>query len=141
MPLYVFYNYWDRNTFNLDWLCGLHRSLSMMGCGAVYAQYVRQAINKKLNTLQEIAKNTYPWSCIFCCPLGMNDDSPSLPERAYSFLSRVLSPTINEEFRDTSPLTENPPSYIRRLLREEQLSDEEFSQLALNQISIVRVHS
>ena len=101
IPLYVFYNYWNRKKFQTPWLCGsFPKLIEMLGCSVCEARTVRAVLDTKGDKLKEIAKYIYPWSCLVCCRgfarrrTGKQD--VGLPIRTLEFINGAFGQSFEE---------------------------------------------
>jgi len=138
VPLYVFYNYWDIRQFRPPWLCGSYPfTISMLGCGVSTAWYVRSCLRNGNKSVQTIASQMYPWSCLVCCRGFANGP---LPLRVLGFIQNAFK----REGIDF-PLTEKflkiePPAYVYKVIKGIDLSEKEWEQAGVKWITVIRAN-
>ena len=136
IPLYVFYNYWDVQQFRPPWLCGSYPfTISMLGCGVSTAWNVRVYLRNGDKSVQKIASQMYPWSCLVCCRGFANGP---LPFRILRFVQNAFGQRhvdfpLTDEF-----LTIQPPAYVYKILEGIDLSEEEWEQAGVKWITVIR---
>ena len=139
IPLYVFYNYWERGRFNPKWLCGAYRRANtMLGCGVAYAPGVRQLLNKGSDRLADITHIMYPWSCLVCCTLGRSSND-NLVNRAFAFIQKLLATMeFSDELSKERSVRDGVPSYVTKILEQTALSDEDWLEAGVKRITLIR---
>jgi len=141
IPIYVFYNYWNVNAFDPPWLCPTYsKVVEMLGCGVSEAITVRSILNQGSDALQDIARVMYPWSCLVCCR-GFSREDERLPFRAFNFFLGAYGRYIKEAelplFERNRFVLEKAPSYVYKILEGQRLSEEEWSKIEVNRITVI----
>jgi len=142
IPMYVFYNYWDRKIFNAPWLCGtLPRSIEMLGCAVSEATTIRTILNRKSDKLKDIANVMYPWSCLVCCKGFSKKKNMGLPLRSFNFITGAFGQYIKETdfpmYERDRFIQEKAPNYVYKIMEGVQLSEEEWIKAEANRITVI----
>lgn len=142
IPVYVFYNYWDVNRFDPPWLCPTYsKSVEMLGCGVSEAISVKSILDQGSDNLQDIADVMYPWSCLVCCK-GFSKRNERLPFRAFDFVLGAFGRYIKKEaefplYERNRFVLKKAPSYVYKILEGQRLSEEEWSKIEVNRITVI----
>lgn len=141
IPVYVFYNYWDINKFDPPWLCPIYsKSIETLGCAVSEAISIKSILDQGSKTLQDIADVMYPWSCLVCCK-GFSKQNERLPSIAFNFLLGAFGRYIKESafplYERSRFVLEKAPSYVYQILEGKRLSEEEWSKINVNRISVI----
>ncbi|GAI39563.1 unnamed protein product, partial [marine sediment metagenome] len=138
IPLYIFYNYWIKGTFNPIWLCGSYnKAPTMLGCGVAYAETVRHIFDNVSNGLKDLTNIMYPWSCLVCCTMG-KQQSTDLVTRALSFTRELLASGFSQEIPNEPYIRSNLPRYVIKILERERMSEDDWLEAGVNRITIIR---
>lgn len=146
IPIYVFYNYWEKKKFNSPWLCGTFpKSIEMLGCAVSEATTIRTILNRKSDKLKDIANVMYPWSCLVCCRGFSKKKKASqnigLPSRAFNFILGAFGDYIKETdfpvYERDRFIQEEAPEYVYKIMEGRQLSDEEWIKTEANRITVI----
>jgi len=142
IPVYVFYNYWDISKFNPPWLCPTYpKSVEMLGCGVSEAISVKTILDQGSDKLIDIANIMYPWSCLICCK-GFSAENGKLPFRAFDFCLGAYRKRIREtnfaSYEREKFVRKGAPSYVYKILKGEKLSEDEWSKIEVNRITVTQ---
>lgn len=138
IPLYVFYNYWKRGTFNPTWTCRTYRkSQTMLGCSIAYAPAIRKLLNAGSNKLVDIAKIMYPWSCLVCCTQGQKRHK-DLTTDVLAFVQEVLAREYADQISSQQTIRDEIPLYVSRIIQGETLSDDDWLNAGVKRITLIR---
>lgn len=151
IPICVLYNQWDVNQYDPPWLCGTFpKMVQALGCTVIDAYFVRNLINKGLKNLKDLANKMYPWNCLVCChgfarASGIREE---LPYRAFEFLNNAFrnkkvpssrQPDEDAPFYERDRfVTENVPSYVRKIAEGVQLSEDEWRDIKVSKVTVIR---
>jgi len=141
VPVYVFYNYWDVNKFDPPWLCiDYPKLVEMLGCAVSNAFAVKAILDKGSKKLEDIAKISYPWSCLVCCK-RFSRQNLKLPFRALEFLfgafrryigDKYFSPDIRDSF-----ITQEVPAYVHKILNRVKLTEKDLEKIKVNRVTVI----
>ncbi len=109
----------------------------MFGCAMSRAEAVRAILTGRGNWLKEIAKTMYPWCHLVCqCRPSFPDRSRAgLPWRALDFLRLIMRDDV-ERFPYDTVITQEPPDYVVKLVRHEELSLGDWEHAGVNRIVV-----
>ncbi|MDQ1280378.1 MAG: hypothetical protein QG670_1641 [Thermoproteota archaeon] len=142
IPLYVFYNYWNQTQFSPKWLCKTYPpNIEMLGCGLSHADFIKSVLNKKSRNLKDVSVSMYPWSCLVCCK-GYSTDNFSLPFRAFHFLYGTFRDHIDQansnSYDERRFIIEEAPPYVYKLIEGEDLTEDDWLNIDVSRIQIIR---
>ena len=142
IPAYVFYNYWDLNRLDPEWLCGAYpKTPQLLGCGLSHAMAVRGILLNRSKKLKDLTTVMYPWSCIVCCREYSQNGRFDLPYRAFDFLAGAFYNYVKETefagYHEEKFVVREAPSYVYKIMEQEPLSDEEWAKTKANRIVVI----
>ena len=131
VPLYCLYVYPCPSSLFKTWNCRTYeRRLNLLGCSLIDAHQVlrlRLSGGDSKNTLSDLENKMFPWSCLVCCSAGGGRD---IIDKMENFLIRAMR---NESYSIVSErpenaksyVTDNPPSYVSRIMESDDNIDAE----------------
>lgn len=135
IPSYLFYNFWKRNLKKQ-----LPNPDSDYGCAISNAYDVKPHLKSPDNSLQSMFPIETPFQCLTC-------DCESLDHAHLSRLDlrKVAKTLVSREERNMNDyneyITDNPPDYVRKLLRGEELRPEDRKELKTSRIAVIGIES
>ena len=135
IPSYLFYNFWKRNLKKQ-----LPNPDSDYGCAISNAYDVKPHLKSPDNSLQSMFPIETPFQCLTC-------DCESLDHAHLSRLDlrKVAKTLVSREEREMNDynkyITDNPPDYVRKLLRGEELRPEDRKELKTSRIAVIGIES
>jgi len=136
IPMYVFYNCWDKKAFRPRWKCLSYRqNYEMLGCGISHAAPILQIVNRNSKSIRDVSRHMYPWSCLLCC----RGFSPSnvLPERIRDFIFRAYDTTEVMDFPEDAFITQKPPRYVYSIAEGILIPEEQWEEVPVNLVTVV----
>jgi len=135
IPSYLFYNFWKRNLKKQ-----LPKPDSNYGCAISNAYDVKPHLKSPDNSLQSMFPIETPFQCLTC-------DCESLDHAHLSRLDlrKVAKTLVSREERNMNDyneyITDNPPDYVRKLLRGEELRPEDRKELKTSRVAVIGIES
>jgi len=133
IPSYLFYNFWKQNLKKQ-----LPNPSIIYGCAVSNAHDIQPHLKKPHNTLQSMFPIETPFQCLTC-----DCESSDHAHLSRLDLRKVAKTFVSREEREMNDynkyITDNPPDYVRRLLRGEELRPEDKKELKTSRIAVIEI--
>lgn len=135
IPSYLFYNFWKKNPKKQ-----LPNPDNNYGCAISNAYDVKPHLESPENSLQSMFPIETPFQCLTCdCE---SSDHAHLSRLDLRKVAKTLVSREEREMNDYNKyITDNPPDYVRRLLRGEELRPEDKKELKTSRIVVIGIES
>ena len=135
IPSYLLYNFWKKHPKKQ-----LPNPSIIYGCAVSNAHDIQPHLKKPNNTLQSMFSIETPFQCLVCnCESSDQTHSSGWDLRK---IVRILAQKQEGDLKeDNQYITDNPPDYVRRLLRGEELRPEDKKELKTSRIVVIGIES
>ncbi|MGV8104256.1 MAG: DUF6615 family protein [Mesotoga sp.] len=135
IPSYLLYNFWKKHPKKQ-----LPNPSIIYGCAVSNAHDIQPHLKKPNNTLQSMFPIETPFQCLTC-----DCESSDHAHLSRLDLRKVAKTFVSREEREMNDynkyITDNPPDYVRRLLRGEELRLEDKKELKTSRIVVIGIES